>query len=69
MRWHVTSTILKTEKENVRIALLPVDELRPHEKGSPLYLELLRQEILRDGMLKYPIIADEQTRVILPVSP
>jgi hypothetical protein len=61
----VTSTILKTEKENVRIALLPVDELRPHEKGSPLYLELLRQEILRDGMLKYPIIADEQTRVIL----
>jgi hypothetical protein len=61
----VTSTILKTEKEDVRIALLPIDELRPHEKGSPLYLEFLRQEIIKDGMLKYPIIADERTRVIL----
>ncbi len=44
---------------------MPVDGLRPHEKGSPLYLQLLRQEILKDGMLKYPIIADEKTHVIL----
>jgi len=44
---------------------LPIDELKPHEEGSPLYLELLRQEILRDGILKYPIIADEKTHVIL----
>jgi hypothetical protein len=39
--------------------------LRPHEKGSPLYLELLRREILRDGLLRYPIVADEKTCVIL----
>jgi hypothetical protein len=39
--------------------------LRPHEKGSPLYLELLRREILRDGVLRYPIVADEKTCVIL----
>ncbi|MGB8781271.1 MAG: ParB N-terminal domain-containing protein [Candidatus Bathyarchaeia archaeon] len=44
---------------------MQVDELRPHEKGSPVYLELLRREILRDGMLRYPIVADEKTRVIL----
>jgi hypothetical protein len=61
----VTSTILTTEKSNLKIALLPIEKLKPHEKGSPLYLELLRQEILRDGMLKYPIIADEKTHVIL----
>ncbi|MBX5327429.1 MAG: ParB N-terminal domain-containing protein [Candidatus Bathyarchaeia archaeon] len=61
----MTSTLLKTENEKVTIALLPIDELKPHEKGSPLYLELLKQEILRDGMLKYPIIADEKTHVIL----
>ncbi len=60
----MTHSIL-TEKSNLKIALLPIDELKPHEKGSPLYLELLRQEILRDGMLKYPIIADEKTHVIL----
>jgi hypothetical protein len=61
----VTSTVLKTENEDVKVALLPIDELKPHEKGSPLHLELLRQEIFKDGMLKYPIIADERTRVIL----
>ena len=44
---------------------MPIDMLRPHEKGSPLYLELLRREILRDGLLRYPIVADERTRVIL----
>lgn len=61
----MTSTLLKTENAKVTIAILPIDQLKPHEKGSPLYLELLKQEILRDGMLKYPIIADEKTHVIL----
>ena len=60
----MTSTIL-AEKSNQKIALLPIDQLRPHEKGSPLYLELLKQEILKDDLLKYPIIADGNTRVIL----
>jgi len=60
----VTFTVL-TEKSNLKITLLPIDELKPHEKGSPIYLELLKQEILRDGVLKYPIIADEKTHVIL----
>jgi hypothetical protein len=61
----VTSILLKTENANVKMALLSIDELKPHEKGSPLYLELLKQEILRDGILKYPIIADEKAHVIL----
>jgi len=54
-----------TEKEDLKIVLLPINSLKPHERGSPLYLELLKQEILRDGLLKYPIIADEKTHVIL----
>lgn len=62
----MTSTTLRTVNSRFnRVALLQVDELRPHEKGSPVYLELLRREILRDGMLRYPIVADEKTRVIL----
>ena len=60
----MTVTIL-AEKSNLKIALVPIDELKPHEQGSPIYLELLKDEILRDKMLKYPIIADEKTRVIL----
>jgi hypothetical protein len=61
----VTSTVLKTESTDAKVTLLRVDQLKPHEKGSPLYLQLLTEEILRDGVLKYPIIADEKTRVIL----
>jgi hypothetical protein len=61
----LTSVVLKTESSNVRIAMMQVDALRPHEKGSPLYLQILRCEILKDGMLRYPIIADERTGVIL----
>jgi len=60
----LTTTIL-AEKSNPKIVLLPIDALKPHEKGSPLYLELLKQEILRDNILKYPIIVDEKTNVIL----
>lgn len=65
MKEPLTTTVLKTESTTVKIALVPIDELRPHEKGSPLYLELLKQEILKDGILKYPVIADEETHVIL----
>jgi len=54
-----------TEKAGLKTCLLPIDDLKPHEKGSPIYLELLKQEILKDGVLKYPIIADEKTHVIL----
>lgn len=61
----MASTVLKTENAGFRVVLLGVDQLKPHEKGSPLYLELLRKEIIKDGMLKYPIIADETSYVIL----
>jgi hypothetical protein len=60
----MTTTIL-AEKTESRIEVVPIDKLKPHEKGSPLYLGLLVQELLRDGVLKYPIIADEKTKVIL----
>lgn len=60
----MTATALE-KKENLKLAILPIDELKPHEKGSPLYLEILKQEITKDGVLKYPIIADTNTHVIL----
>jgi hypothetical protein len=53
------------ESGQFQVVFLPVEQLKPHEKGSPLYLELLKKEILRDGVLKYPIIADDKTLVIL----
>jgi hypothetical protein len=60
----MTITML-TEKADLRMAIVSIDELKPHEKGSPIYFQLLKQELLKDGMLKYPIIADEKTGTIL----
>jgi hypothetical protein len=60
----MTLTVLK-QKSDLKIVLMPINDLKPHEQGSPLYLELLKQEILKDSILKYPIIADEKTGVIL----
>jgi uridine kinase len=61
----MTSLILKVENADVRVTLERIDALKPHEKGSLLYFRLLRKEILKDTMLKYPIIADKKTLVIL----
>jgi hypothetical protein len=61
----VTSTVLKVDNAAAKVILLQIDQLKPHEKGSSIYLELLQKEILNDGMLKYPIVADEKTHVIL----
>lgn len=58
------STVL-TQKSALKIAIVPIDELRPHEKGSPLYLKLIRKELVKDGMLRHPIVADEKNLVIL----
>jgi hypothetical protein len=59
------TTTIQAEKTSLGIEVVPIDDLKPHEMGSPLYLKLLTQELVRDGMLKHPIIADERTYVIL----
>jgi len=60
----MTCTVLAS-KRDLKMEVVPIDKLRPHEKGSALYLKLIRRELLKDGMLRYPIIADEKTLVIL----
>lgn len=65
MAWNLTTTTVLETDSKLKLALLPIDDLKPHEKGLSLYLQLLRREILRDGVLKCPIIADEESHVIL----
>jgi hypothetical protein len=60
----MTYTVL-TCKQDVKMKVVPIDELRPHEKGSALYLSLIKKELIKDGILRYPIIVDEKTFVIL----
>lgn len=54
-----------SKKSAVEIVFLPIDSLRLHEKGLREYFEAIRREILTDGCLKYPVIADRNSHVIL----
>jgi hypothetical protein len=40
-------------------------DLKEHEEIKPVYLEKLREQIRKDGILKKPIIVDKGTRIIL----
>lgn len=48
-----------------RIALIPLELLRPHEQVDRRYLKCLREVILRDGVLIKPLIVDARTLIIL----
>jgi hypothetical protein len=47
------------------IFLIEVEELKEHEEIRPEYLEVLKNEILSDGILKMPIAVDKTTYIIL----
>lgn len=51
---------MKSEPKLVRI-----EELREHEQYDPEHLEELLAEIVRDGVLKRPILVDERSKTII----
>jgi hypothetical protein len=47
------------------LILVDLKELKEHEKIEKDYLEKLKKQILRDGILKRPIVVDKNTNIIL----
>ena len=47
------------------LALVNLKELKEHEDIEPGYLKKLKSQILRNGILKKPIIVDENSKIIL----
>jgi hypothetical protein len=61
-----TTTISKHDREcNVRIELIPIELLRPHEQIIDEHVEELLEDIRRRGVLIKPILVDEKTLTIL----
>lgn len=48
-----------------RFALLPTDELRPHEEVEPDRVADLVETIRADGIFLDPVVVDEATRTVL----
>lgn len=49
----------------LKLRLLPVNDLYPHEKVVPSLLNRLKNEILEEEVLKDPIVVDEQSFTVL----
>jgi hypothetical protein len=53
------------EGERMTITLVPINALRQHEQILNENLMRVQRDLVRDGMIKDPIIVDQQTMVIL----
>lgn len=51
--------------EEYELKLVPLKQLKPHEKLIPELLRELEEEIKRDGYLRNPLIVDGKTGVVL----
>jgi len=56
---------VKMSKNNGEIHLVELEKLHQHEEADPEHLEELTQQIAADKILKYAIVADRKTNVIL----
>lgn len=48
-----------------RFALVPADQLRPHEEVEPAAVKRLAEEIKGDGVVQSPVVVDAGSKVIL----
>jgi len=48
-----------------KIAIVPIDKLKPHEKIDERHLECLADIIIRDGVIIKPLLVDAKTMIIL----
>jgi len=54
-----------SNKIPIDVTLIGLDELKEHENVEPTHLKEIRNQILRDGVLKNPIVVDRNTKIIL----
>ncbi len=53
------------EEKKAKLAIVPIDKLKPHEKIDERHLECLMDIIVRDGVLIKPLLVDAKTMIIL----
>ncbi|RLE37318.1 transcriptional regulator [Candidatus Woesearchaeota archaeon] len=53
------------ETAKPRIAVIPLDKLKPHERVDERHLEYLAGIIIRDGIIIKPLLVDAKTMIIL----
>lgn len=57
--------VIKHEKGDLRVCLLPSESLLIHEETIPDHVSELKESLLRDGKVKDPIVVDSGSFVVL----
>jgi len=56
---------IKSDTLDLKIAVIDIKSIHMHEETIPEAVQELATELLRDGVLKHPVIVDEKTKVVL----
>jgi hypothetical protein len=65
MKQYSSEFVIKHEKLDLRVCLLPSESLLPHEETIPDRVSELKESLLREGKVKDPIIVDSESLVVL----
>jgi ParB-like chromosome segregation protein Spo0J len=47
------------------LEIVDLKELKEHEEVEPIYLQKIKKQIQKDGILKRPIVVDKNTKIII----
>ena len=56
---------IKSDTLDLKIAIIDIKSIHMHEETIPEAVQELVAELLRDGVLRHPVIVDEETKVVL----
>jgi len=56
---------IKTDKLDLKIAIIDIGRIRMHEETIPEVVQGLAADLLKDSVLRHPIVVDEKTIVVL----
>ena len=56
---------IKTDRIDLKIAIIDIRSIHMHEETIPEVVQALAADLLRDSVLRHPVIVDEKTIVVL----
>ena len=56
---------IKTDKIDLKIAIIDIGSIHIHEETIPEVVQALAADLLRDSVLRHPVIVDDRTIVVL----
>jgi len=56
---------IKTDRIDLKIAIIDIGSIHMHEETIPAVVQALAADLLRDSVLRHPVIVDEKTIVVL----